>query len=186
MHYSDSDITVRRKVAFLLNALLVPTSPSASRPPPSTTIPAAAAPSGTQTAQSNSVILHPTESNHAEPVHPNSHSSMADPGSFSTSELARDALEQHGLLQALLDALTAPVPHGPNGDLERDAEFEEKVVGVLHTYVVACGGALSADQKAALRGYVQAVAERDGGDQRLAESWGMSAEEVRQFRRALE
>ena len=120
----DSDITVRRKVAFLLNALLVPTSlptrPSqyqASSTPNSST-------------DNNSVILHPSESHPNEPVHPNSHSSMlSDPSSISTSDMTREALEQRGLLDALINALVHPVPHGPDGETYGDVDFEEKIVG---------------------------------------------------------
>lgn len=136
---TDSDITVRRKTAFLLNAILIPSSPIRPRPSPTTTtLPppsTTAAPSSTNT----SVVLHPTvhaDNTSSTPpniqteVHPNSHASMiADPSSASTSELTIDALENHGLLQALIDSLTSPVPHGPDGEAEGDPEFEDKVIG---------------------------------------------------------
>ena len=103
----DSDIAVRRKVAFLLNTLLIR---SDSELPD--------APSNLRTPGSSSA-----------PVHPNSHASMiSDPSSTMTSEFARKALEERGLLRALVRALNAPVPHGPDGESEGDAEFEEKVV----------------------------------------------------------
>ena len=117
LHSADSDITVRRKVAFLLNALLVPSS----TPPPQ---------AGPSAADSSAVTLHPTDSAPNAPVHPNSHASMAaDPASASTSELTREALERRGLLDALVAALAHPVPHGPDGEQFGDADFEEKVVG---------------------------------------------------------
>lgn len=53
---------------------------------------------------------------------------LADPSSFSTSESTCDALEQRGLLKALIDALVAPLPHGPDGDSEGDPELEEKII----------------------------------------------------------
>ena len=96
---TDSDISVRRKIAFLLNALLIPASPDADTPPPRPH----------PVAGENSVTLHPTDSNVPDtnaPVHPNSHASMvADPASFSTTELTRAALAQRGLLQKLLPPL---------------------------------------------------------------------------------
>jgi hsp70-interacting protein len=135
---TDSDITVRRKVAFLLNALLIP-----SVQPPSTQLLSHAHTeanvSATTRDEQRAVILHPTDSNAnaggdanptMQPVHPNSHAAMiSDPASFSTSELTRDALERAGLLQQLVDALARPTPHGPDGEQERDTDFEEKVIG---------------------------------------------------------
>lgn len=131
----DSDIGVRRKVAFLLNALLIPTSPS--QPPSSAaTSTAPTAPQGSSNT-STAVTLHPTastttsapESNIQTPIYPNSHASMlADPSSASTSELTKEALESHGLLEGLVGALTSPVPHGPDGEIEGDKDFEDKII----------------------------------------------------------
>lgn len=52
----------------------------------------------------------------------------ANPRSHSTSELTKNALEAHGLLQALINALTSPVPYGADGEKEGDAEFEDKII----------------------------------------------------------
>ncbi|KAI0799606.1 nucleotide exchange factor Fes1-domain-containing protein [Irpex lacteus] len=160
----DSDISVRRKTAFLLNAILIPSAPVQPRPAPTptSTAPApstTAAPSSTST----SVVLHPTASaenaapsgpNVQTPVHPNSHASMlADPSSASTSELTIDALENHGLLQVLIDSLVSPVPHGPDGETEGDPEFEDKC---LHTYIASCHGRLSQTQADSLSSYIKA------------------------------
>lgn len=104
---TDSDITVRRKAAFLLNALLIQDD------------------SETPDASSNSR----TPGSPSVPVHPNSHAVMvSDPSSTMTSQFAVEALEKRGLLQALVRALTAPVPYGQDGESESDADFEEKVV----------------------------------------------------------
>jgi hypothetical protein len=63
------------------------------------------------------------------PVHPNSHASMiSDPSSTMTSQFAAEALEDRGLLRALVRTLTAPVPYGQDGESEGDADLEEKVV----------------------------------------------------------
>lgn len=181
----DSDISVRRKVAFLLNALLIPTTPEAPRQNPPNPQAAAAAAAN----DNRSVTLHPTESGQQtqDPVHPNSHASMAaDPSSFSTSELTREALENRGLLQALLDALVSPVPHGADGEKLGDAEFEEKLVHVLFTYITSCKGELTLEQKRALSAYLQEQSKKAGGDDALAERWGMSADELRKFKRIVE
>jgi len=115
----DSDITVRRKVAFLLNTLLMRNDSEAPD-----------APSNLQTPGSSSA-----------PVHPNSHAAMvSDPSSTMTSEFAVEALEERGLLQALVRALIVPVPYGQDGESEGDADFEEKVVGTLLTYLAARAG----------------------------------------------
>jgi hsp70-interacting protein len=103
----DSDITVRRKVAFLLNTLLVQSDSELPEPP-----------SNLQAPSSSSV-----------PVHPNSHASMvSDPSSTKTSQFTVEALEDRGLLRTLVKALVAPVPYGEDGESEGDADFEEKVV----------------------------------------------------------
>ncbi|KAI0691804.1 nucleotide exchange factors-like protein [Cytidiella melzeri] len=168
----DSDISVRRKTAFLLNAILIPTSPTR--------------PSNNSTA----LVLHPTASadssdptsNIQTPIHPNSHASMlADPTSFSTSELTIDALEDHGLLQVLVDALVTPVPHGPDGEFEGDAEFEDKVIGVLYTYVKSCHGRFSPAQAQALSSYITRETKKAGGPGKMAERWGMSVREANAF-----
>ena len=124
--FKDSDISVRRKTAFLLNTLLLPNT--AVTPQPVALITAGPG-------NSTAATLHATAPENrqslqnSDPVHPNSHASMlAEPSSFSTSELTRNALEQSGLLKALIDALVAPLPHGPDGDSEGDPELEEKII----------------------------------------------------------
>jgi hsp70-interacting protein len=53
---------------------------------------------------------------------------VSDPSSTATSRFAVKALEEHGLLHALVRALIAPVPYGRDGESEGDADFEEKIV----------------------------------------------------------
>lgn len=53
---------------------------------------------------------------------------VADPTSLSTSPLTLRAMEEEGLLQSLIDALTSPLPHGPDGESEGDSDFEAKIV----------------------------------------------------------
>lgn len=55
---------------------------------------------------------------------------ISDPSSTMTSQFIVKALEDKdtGLLGALVRALTAPVPHGKDGESEGDADFEEKVI----------------------------------------------------------
>lgn len=109
----DSDITLRRKTAFLVNTLLTPTSEEISSTPASVHTPSSA----------------------SAPVHPNSHASMlSDPASVSTCRPAMEALQRgsasdgSSLLDALVSAMVEPVPFGADGENERDVEFQENVV----------------------------------------------------------
>lgn len=53
---------------------------------------------------------------------------LSDPSSTMTSQFTVEALEDRGLLRALVRALTAPVPYGQDGESEGDADFEEKII----------------------------------------------------------
>lgn len=62
------------------------------------------------------------------PIHPNLHVPVAsNPSSMMTSRFAVKALEDRGLLQALFNTLTSPVPC-QNGDSKGDADLEERFV----------------------------------------------------------
>ncbi|KAN0080125.1 Armadillo-type fold [Tylopilus felleus] len=133
----DSDISLRRKTAFLLNTLLIPTS----------NMDTLSTPASVQTPSSTDA-----------PIHPNSHASMlSDPASVATSPATMDALQRDtasdgsSLLDALISAVVEPVPFGADGENERDVEFQENVVRLLHTYSVLCGGRFSDVQKHSLR-----------------------------------
>ena len=212
----DSDISVRRKVVFLLNALLVPAvavageqaqqAPVAAQQPlpvSSSVTAAAATTSQPASGQAQSLTLHPTASTASasapvsapqvhsspppsQPVHPNSHASMMrDPASFATSAPTVAALKSSGLLPALVGALAAPVPYGPDGEAEHDADFVEKVLRALHTYAVACRGGVDAGDRDTLARWLAAGAQREGGEAAAAEKWGLSVDEVRELRAAV-
>jgi hypothetical protein len=109
---SDSDIAVRRKAAFLLNSLLIPSAPVATTRGPGTRLRGGLAQSG-------------------ETVHPNSHASMvADPTSTDTASETLRAVRAHGLLPVVVRELTEPTPYGPDGDEGDgcDADLEEKLM----------------------------------------------------------
>lgn len=126
---SDSDIGVRRKVIFMLNALLIPTS-----------------------------ILTEEQSaeNVGQVVHPNSHEShLSSPSSVNTSESTVAALESRGILEVIVDALVEPLPHGPDGEnMEEDVELVERVIRFLHTYTVSCDRRLSKPEQAKVLEYL--------------------------------
>ncbi|KAI0324503.1 Fes1-domain-containing protein [Cubamyces sp. BRFM 1775] len=243
----DSDISVRRKVAFLLNSLLVPTGTeeqehaqeaaraqelaqtpanvqqplqvptstqgvvAAATVPTSAVQQAASAPSQ-PSSQAQAVTIHPSSSalgpaapptsepttaaaalgtsgpalSPPQTVHPNSHASMvSDPRSISTSRATADALEQTGLLRTLVGALASPLPYGADGEHDTpDADFEEKVVRGLHTYATACGRAFPAQEGERLKGYLQEQEKKEGGEEKLAERWNLTREEVRELKKA--
>ncbi|EPQ55957.1 Fes1-domain-containing protein [Gloeophyllum trabeum ATCC 11539] len=202
----DSDITVRRKTAFLINALLIPnesahaqTQAQAPAPQPQlepqvqTTSPSQLPTSSTSSA-STALTLHSSSSTSSStpnpnlhtpdtpsaPVHPNSHAALqADPSALNTSPPTLTALRSKALLPALINALVSPVPHGEDGENEGDADFEEKVVRLLTTYVMSCGGGFEEEEKKKLRKYL----EREGRD---GERWGLGEDELRVLLRALE
>jgi len=164
----ESNIGVRRKTAFLLNTLLFPTNPSNRG--------SASASSATE---ANLHTSPPPSSSGSDPVHPNTHASMvADPSSTDTSAATLRAMREHGLLRTVVDALVRPAPFGPAGESERDPDFEEKLVGILFTYAVACKGEFEAQEKADIREYF----DREGDE---SEKWGISAEELQALRQSL-
>ncbi|KAG1732659.1 armadillo-type protein [Suillus paluster] len=142
----DSEIRVRRKTAFLLNTLLMPTSENKV------------------SLQSN--ISMPSSEN--APVYPNSHASMlSNPSSISTSSITLDVLqndstsEGSSLLDALVSALTEPVPFGPDGEKDKDEEFQENIIRILYTFVAHWNGRLSAAQKHGLHGFLGGMTQSD-------------------------
>jgi len=161
----DSDISVRRKTAFLLNSLLLP--------------------SESETDEAGS-----TPGLSSAPVHPNSHASMLrDPSSISTSGITVKALEERGLLTALVGAVTSPVPHGKDGENEGDVDFEEKVVRLLCTYLGFHSGAFPIDampksDAMQLKQYLDDQIHTVGGD--TEGILGLSAEEFIGLRNAVQ
>ncbi|KAI0263178.1 armadillo-type protein [Gloeopeniophorella convolvens] len=154
---SDSDIGVRRKTAFLLNTLLIPVPTSSDSPSTAATIRDSA----------------------AAPVHANSHASMlADPGSADTAPAAFRALRAHALLPTVVRELAEPTPYGPDGESEGDADLEEKLARLLHTYVSAHHGTFEDAEKSSLRKFLEA---RRGAQEAL----GLDADELRDLKAAL-
>ncbi|KAI0744577.1 nucleotide exchange factors-like protein [Earliella scabrosa] len=227
----DSDITVRRKVAFLLNSLLIPTAPpqTASQSPPAPPVniqqplqvptstaavvaasdqlqslsiqPSSESPVSAPPSTSTAVALSSATSSDAQArsesqsapgvsppqtVHPNSHASMvADPSSYSTSPTTARALEEKGILQTLISSLASPIPHGPNGETEGDADFEEKVLRALHTYTVGCKRPIEGEDRKTLGEWLGAQSESSGGDAKVAEKWNLTEDEVKELRQAI-
>ena len=161
----DPDITVRRKVVFLLNALLISTD------------------SSTTTSQPSSARLHgggvSEPSTESQAAHPNSHASMTVE-SAATAPIALRALHDHDFIPNLVQGLVNPIPHGANGDQEGDADFEEKLIRLLHTYFTSFSGsgAIRDDEKTELRAWIE-KRSREG------EQWDLGKEELQSLQSAL-
>lgn len=168
---ADSDIKMRRKVAFLLNTLLLQTDePSAATASP-------------------------------QIVHANSHASMlSDPSAASTSALALRALKDNGVLDSVISGLVDFVPFGADGDGNEDLQFEETCIRyastliislytwltdchfrirIVYTYSVSCEAPLTEEQKAKMAGFLRQD-RRD--EQGASERWGLVAEELGDLR----
>ncbi|KAI0287416.1 hypothetical protein BC826DRAFT_1044638 [Russula brevipes] len=159
---------LRGAFRFLLNSLLTPSAAVAPAPPPSTRIRGSAG--GEQA---------PAEA----PVHPNSHASMvADPASADTAPETLRALGTHGLLSVLVRELAEPTPYGPDGDKGDggDADLEEKLTRLLHTYVSAHNGTFDGPERNTLRTFL--------GSRRAAQGegkLGLGADELQVLENAL-
>ncbi|KAG6914032.1 hypothetical protein DXG01_002846 [Tephrocybe rancida] len=117
----------------------------------------------------------PSSSSLAEPIHDNSHAAyISNPNCASTSTFTVSGLKTHRVLQALVQALANPPPHGEDGDAtEPDVAFEETSVRLFHTYLVLCGGSLSKEGNETLRTWVRAELAREGGEKQLADRWAL-------------
>ncbi|KAK7055529.1 Fes1 domain-containing protein [Favolaschia claudopus] len=146
----DPDLGVRRKALFLLGTLIIPSTSTSS---PNTT------------------------ASQRTPIHANSHAAtLANPTRTDTASPALQAFRTHGILDAVVAGLTQPVPSGADGDVVgSDADFEEKGVGLLRTYALACNQDFSASQKKALRTWIESERRSDPGV--AAERWGLSSGE---------
>ncbi|KAJ3716644.1 nucleotide exchange factor Fes1-domain-containing protein [Lentinula raphanica] len=170
----DSDISVRRKTVFLLNSLLTPNESSSSSP----------------NSSSPNNVHTPNSQQRQGPIHPNSHAAhLSQPDRALTSAPTLKAIQSHGIVEALIEGLTNPLPYGEDGDVEEvDIDFEEKGVMLLRTFLMLCDGPLEQNQKDRIRGWISEKKDKDGPDTQgnggagdsdgLAERWGMSAGEL--------
>ncbi|TDL26802.1 Fes1-domain-containing protein [Rickenella mellea] len=161
----DSDITVRRKIAFLLNTLLLPSTISSS-------------PSSSSGAARIHGDTHEQPTADPQAIHPNSHGGMT-PGSCETSTMASEAMEKFGVIDSAIDALVNPTPHGTDGEHEGDADLSEKLVRLLFTYLTnGPNGHLDRDKRFdALRWLKENL---DNG-----EHWDLGQGEVKELERML-
>ncbi|KIY74069.1 Fes1-domain-containing protein [Cylindrobasidium torrendii FP15055 ss-10] len=152
----DPDITVRRKTAFLLAALLSPTEGFV--------------------APADGIL-----GGQNQPVHSNSHAAnISDPSRTDTSTSTVNAMTEHNILSTVVDGLIKPLPYGEDGDVEEpDADLEEKLVSILKTYTVNCNVSLDAEFKDSIRQWLAKEKPRN------EENWGMSVGELDEFEKKL-
>ena len=143
----DSDITVRRKTAFLLNTLLLQDGPQ----PISTS--AAPFPSDT-----------------------NSHVVSNNSDSFYTGGQTSEALRSYRIVEELISSVVSPLPTGPDGDEDQgDADYQEKAVRTLLTYAELQKGAGLENLESGMKGLVdlgRAKSKVSGNA-----PWGLAQEE---------
>jgi hsp70-interacting protein len=121
--FSDPAISVRRKTIFLLSSLLIPSS-SSTNPQQQ------AADNNDDDPSSSTTNTLTPDTTRQQPIYPNSHSAhLQDPSRTSTSELTLNAFRQYQLEEAIISAVTSPLPYGDDGEhTEADLDFEEKIV----------------------------------------------------------
>lgn len=168
----DSPISIRRKISFLINFLLLPsTNPIAK---PLLTIqdgPALRTPVSLDTPTPPSLPSPPQTPKSSPIVHPNSHASIvSDPSSANTSPMALKAMREYTVLESVISVLSK---------FEVDSQVQENCVKILHTFAVICSAPFSSAEKTRLRKFLDAQSREVGGDNALAESWDLRVEELK-------
>ncbi|KAF8154170.1 nucleotide exchange factor Fes1-domain-containing protein [Crassisporium funariophilum] len=182
----DPAISVRRKTIFLLSALLIPTSIPTTAPAPPNTLLIEDVQNAPSSDSTTTNILtpdtRPAPAPNADPIHANSHAAhLHNPSRTSTSELTLHAFREHNVLDAIISAITSPLPHGEDGEnTEADVDFEEKALRLLYTYAVVCLAELSKAQKEILKNWIQSEKKKIGESQ-LLEKWGFTRQEYAAF-----
>ncbi|PPQ71325.1 hypothetical protein CVT26_011970 [Gymnopilus dilepis] len=146
----------------------------------STSVPTTTQPTATTTATGANILTpdHRPAPADGAPIHANSHSAhLKDPTRSNTSSLTLAALQEHGILDAVISGITVPVPHGEDGEhTDADDDFEEKGMHLLYTYAVVLQGDLSQTQKETLRKWAEGEKAKLG-EAKLLEKWNFSKEE---------
>lgn len=133
----DPAISIRRKAIFLLSTLLIPESPTTTASAPQNTLEnslnALSLTATDATSANPSIHLHdqrPTPTPSSGPIHPNSHAAyLHNPSRSDTSPLTLAAFSDHNILDAIISAVTSPLPYGEDGEnTGADDDFEEKAV----------------------------------------------------------
>jgi hsp70-interacting protein len=185
---TDPSITIRRKVSFFINLLLMPTTDK--RPLDIQVGPALHTPAALDTSTSPS-LPSPSASSPAPIVHPNSHASMiSDPSSANTSPIALKAMREHKLLDSVVTALV-------DAQYEVDNQVQENCVKcvfipasatsivdifiscrILYTFAVVCDAPFTQEEKLILRKFWDEQNNQVGNEKALAERWDFQVDEL--------
>ncbi|KIM82029.1 hypothetical protein PILCRDRAFT_820934 [Piloderma croceum F 1598] len=170
--FSDPLITIRRKVSFLINLLLMPATDI--RPLDIQVGPGLHTPAALDT--STSPLPSPSP---APIVHPNSHASMvSDPSSVNTSPIALKAMREHKLLDSVITTLV-------NAQYEVDNQVQENCVKILYTFAVVCNAPFTQEEKLILRKFWDEQNNQVGNEKALAERWDFQVDELRALKMKL-
>ncbi|EIM84238.1 Fes1-domain-containing protein [Stereum hirsutum FP-91666 SS1] len=165
----NSDISVRRKTAFLFSTLLTPASTPDATLASSASASASTPTSPPQTSTATGATFHSSDSEPSAPapIHANSHASMLrDPSSVDTAPATLKALREHGVVGRAVEGLVRVVP-------------------LLYTYVTRHGGGFEETEKKDLKEFLGRrvkKAEESGEGEVL----GLTREEVGVLMRAVE
>lgn len=143
---------MRRKAAFLLLILLLQDGPSLS---------------------GGELIQLPPS------IHTNLPAPIPDIGETQTSGLASRSIAASGIVKHLLQSLISPVPHGPDGDAEKDLDFEEKSVKVIHAFIKTGVVPLELDERELLAKALSKV-----GKVQALERWSLTDDEWNDLEKA--
>ena len=117
---ADSSVTIRRKISFLINSLLLPSMDTISKP-----LLAIKDGPTLHGSVSSDAPISPSPQSSPKPapvVHPNSHASIVfDPSSANTSPMALKAMREHSVMESVLSALV-------DGKFEVDNQVQENCV----------------------------------------------------------
>ncbi|KAF9450527.1 Fes1-domain-containing protein [Macrolepiota fuliginosa MF-IS2] len=140
----DPEFSVQRKIAFLFNTLLTPVQAQYDTDPSVATAPGPELHTVDEQKPNNEIIHETSHAAH-----------LKDPSRSNTSKIARVAFEEHKIIDVVVSALIDSVPHGEDDQAQLDADFQEKALRLLHTYIVICKGHPPDPQRASLRRWLE-------------------------------
>lgn len=134
--FTDSSIVVRRKVVFLLSALILQDGKSGP--------------------EDEGIALPPS-------IHTNLAAAVPSETETNTNGAASRAISSSGTITSLLNSLITPVPYGPDGsDVESDVDYEEKAVKTLLAFVQLDAAKLSSEEKRSLAAVLKKFGKKNG------------------------
>ena len=134
--FIDSSIVVRRKVVFLLSALILQDGKSGP--------------------EDEGIPLPPS-------IHTNLAAAVPSETETNTNGAASRAISSSGTITSLLNSLISPEPHGPDGsDVESDVDYEEKAVKTLLGFVQLGAAKLGSEEKKSLAAVMRKFGKNNG------------------------